>query len=380
MIPRPHARLVHEQLAVSPAVAILGPRRCGKTTLARRFDPAYFDMETEGDRARLDAEWEPLTRGDRLIVIDEVQHEPKVFARLRGSIDADRGRNGRFILLGSVAPELMERASGSLAGRLGLVHMGPLSLPELTPGQLDDLWLRGGFPDGGILKPDSFPGWQQDYLEWLVSRDLPAWGVPAKPQPMLRLAAMLAAVHGQALNATQLGASLSINYKTVQSRCDALEEAFLIRRLQPFSGSGKKRLLKAPRVYWRDSGLLHALMNVSDLDQLYRQPWLGQSWVGFVIEQTLSTLALTGKHVAPFFYRTSDGYELDLVLEYGDERWAIEVKLTSDPSTAELDRLEKTADMIAADRRVLVCRIAQPIESERLLVVDLPGWLERLRG
>jgi hypothetical protein len=380
MVPRIYSRQVRDKLGKFPAVAILGPRQCGKTTLARQFGGAYFDMETAGSEARLDAEWDDLARGRKLVVIDEAQQSPKVFSRLRGTIDADRKRNGRFLLLGSVSPALMKNVSESLAGRLGLVRMTPFILPELKVARMDDLWLRGGYPDGGIQTPRMFPEWQKDYLDMLATRDLPAWGLPAKPQQTMRLLAMLAAVHGQPLNASQLGASLAMDHKTIFSHCDSLEGAFLIRRLQPYFANVKKRLIKTPRVFWRDSGLLHALMNVTDLEQLYRQPWLGHSWEGFVIEQTLATLSAAGKQAQPFFFRTSDGHELDLVLDWGTHRWAVEIKLTSDPSTDMIDRLNAVADMIAADKRILVCRIARKIENRRLLVTNLSGWLRKVIG
>ena len=378
MIPRIYSKKVRDKLRKFPAVALLGPRQCGKTTLAKQLGGVYFDMETEGSEARLDAEWETLARGKRLIVIDEAQQTPKVFSRLRGTIDADRKRHGRFLLLGSVSPVLMRNVSESLAGRLGLVHMTPLILPELKTGQMDDLWLCGGYPDGGILTPDMFPEWQEDYIESLVTRDLPNWGLPAKPQLTMRLLAMLAAVHGQPLNASQLGASLALDHKTVVSYCDFLEAAFLIRRLQSYSTNITKRLVKSPRVLWRDSGVRHALMNVKDLDHLYRQPWLGHSWEGFVIEQTLATIDAVGKRVQPYFFRTSDGYELDLVLDWGDERWAVEIKLTSNPSREMIDRLNTTADLIKATRRILICRTARKIENDRVLAINPTGWLRRI--
>ncbi len=378
MIDRIYTRQVRNKLGKYPAVAILGPRQCGKTTLARWFDGAYFDMESEGSEARLDAEWDLLTAGDRLVIIDEAQRAPRVFSRLRGAIDADRKRNGRFLLLGSVSPALMENVSESLAGRLGFVRMTPLILPELDAGRMDDLWLFGGYPDGGILQPAMFPEWQHDYLDALATRDLPTWGMPARPPQTMRLLAMLAGVHGQPLNASGLGGSLSLDHKTVLRYCDFLEGAFLVRRLPPYFANVRKRLTKTPRLFWRDSGLLHALMNVNDLEHLYRQPWLGHSWEGFVIEQTLAALAAAGKRVQPFFFRTSDGYELDLVLDWGTQRWAIEIKLTSNPSTDMIDRLHRTADMIDARRRILVCRIAEKIENDRLLVVHAAEWLRRL--
>lgn len=377
---RIYKQQIEDKLSKFPAVAILGSRQCGKTTLAQQFDGIYFDMETEGSEARLDAEWDELAAEKKLIVIDEAQQAPWVFSRLRGTIDNDRKRNGRFLLLSSVSPALMKNVSESLAGRMGLVHMTPFILPELNAKQLDDLWLRGGYPDGGILDAHMYPEWQQNYLEMLTTRDLPTWGLPAKPQQTMRLLAMLATSNGQPLNASQLGASLSLDHKTVISYCDFLEGVFLIRRLAPYFTNARKRLVKTPRLYWRDNGLLHGLMNVSDLEQLYRQPWLGHSWEGFIIEQTLSTIAATGNCVQPFFFRTSDGYELDLVLDWGTECWAIEIKLTSNPSTDMINRLHKTADMINASKRILVCRIRQKIQNDKLLVINPTNWMNQLKN
>ncbi len=378
MISRIYAQQLRAKLKKFPAVALIGPRQCGKTTLAQQLGGAYFDMETAGSEARLDAEWETLVSGKQLIIVDEAQNAAWVFSRLRGTIDADRKRNGRFLLLGSVSPALMRNVSESLAGRLGLVRLTPFILPELKTRQMDDLWLCGGYPDGGILDPSMYPEWQDSYLEMLATRDLPNWGLPAKPRQTLRLLAMLAAVNGLPLNASQIGSSMALDHKTIVSHCDFLEGAFLIRRLQPYSANIKKRLVKTPRVLWRDSGLMHALMGVSSLDHLYRQPWLGHSWEAFVIEQTLNALSAADLRATPTFFRTSDGYELDLVLDWGTDRWAIEIKLTSNPSSSRIDRLNTTADFIDASRRVLVCRIARKIETEKLLVASLPVWLKNL--
>jgi predicted AAA+ superfamily ATPase len=379
MIPRMYQSVIEEKLQKFPSVAILGPRQCGKTTLAQQFGGIYFDMETEGSQTRLDAEWDSLVSGDRLIVIDEAQQAPEVFRRLRGTIDSDRKRNGRFLLLGSVSPEIMSNVSESLAGRMGLVRMTPLVQPELPADRMDDLWLFGGYPDGGICLPAMFPEWQRDYLDALAYRDLPNWGLTAKPSQTLRLLGMLAVLHGQPLNMAQLGGSLSLDHKTVLRYCDFLQSAFLIRRVSPFFTNIKKRLLKTPRLYWRDSGLLHALMNVTSLDQLYSQPWLGHSWEGFVIEQTLATLATKPLRPDPFFFRTSDGYELDLLLDWATHRDAIEIKLTSNPGTEMVARLNKAADLIGAEKRILICRIDKPIETDNLTITNLPHWLAGLQ-
>lgn len=186
MIDRSYRRLVVEKLEKYPAVALLGPRQCGKTTMVKNFGGRYFIMESQGSALRLDAEWDRLMRGEELVVIDEAQCAPEIFPRLRSAIDFERKRNGRFLLLGSVSPALMQNVSESLAGRMGLVSMGPLAFSELSnPLGMDcweSLWLRGGFPDGGILDGSCFPDWQKNYLELLATRDLPDWGFPAKPQ------------------------------------------------------------------------------------------------------------------------------------------------------------------------------------------------------
>ena len=378
MIQRVHKNLIQQRFEKFPAVAVLGPRQCGKTTLARQFGGAYFDLEQPGVQARLDAQWDTLMARRELIILDEAQSAPEIFPRLRGAIDDDRKRNGRFLLLGSVSPALSKNISESLAGRLAVVELSPFILPELQGDRLDDLWLFGGYPEGGILDGAMFGVWQESYLKMLIQRDLPAWGLPAKAQTTERLIRMLAVLTGQTLNASQLGASLALDSKTVAGYCDYLEGAFLIRRVQPFFANIRKRLVKSAKVFWRDSGLLHYLMGVSDIEQMFSQPWVGHGWEGFVIEQTLATLAAVGKRAQAFFFRTSDGYELDLVLDWGVERWAVEIKLTSNPSPDTIDRLNKTADMIDATRRILVCRIARKIENSGLLVANLAQWLATL--
>ena len=200
--------LLHSRLASYPAVALVGPRQCGKTTLARSLGGRYYDLEQAADRLRLDLEWADVTASDELVILDEAQADAEVFARLRGAIDADRRRNGRFLLLGSVAPSLMMSASESLAGRLSVVQLTPLSLGELDGADARSrLWLCGGYPDGGVVDGAGFPQWQHDYLDLLSQRDLPAWGLPARPPSTRRLFRMLAAGHGQVWNASWVGAS-----------------------------------------------------------------------------------------------------------------------------------------------------------------------------
>jgi predicted AAA+ superfamily ATPase len=249
MIRRAATGIVRRRLRAYPAVALVGPRQCGKTTLAGGLRGAYFDLEQEPDRLRLDLQWEDLEGGKGLVILDEAQSWPEVFPRLRSAIDRDRGRNGRFLSLGSVSPTIMTRVSGSLAGRLALVELSPFSCTEVSKVPLTRLWTRGGYPDGGVLGGDPYPQWQRDYLALLAQRDLPAWGLPARPQTTLRLLRMLAAVNGQTWNASQLGRSLGLSYHTVNIYIDYLEGAFLIRRLPPYSANVGKRLVKSPKVY-----------------------------------------------------------------------------------------------------------------------------------
>lgn len=370
---------LQRRLADYPAVALVGPRQCGKTTLAQSLGGAYYDLEQEPERLRLDLEWADRIASTERLVLDEAQAWPEIFARLRGAIDRDRKRTDRFLLLGSVAPALVARVSESLTGRLSQLELTPFLWPELTAERRKQLWLCGGYPDGGVLDPRAFPRWQLDYLALLSQRDLPAWGLPSKPQVTDRLLRLVAAVHGQVWNASRLGQSLGLSYHTVNGYLDYLAGAFLIRRLQPYHANIGKRLVKSPKIYWRDSGLLHALLNVADERSLLVQPWVGASWEGFVIEQALGELAAQGRRFEPYFFRTSDGHEIDLVLDMGSERWALEVKLTASPTPEDMERLDRTAAMIKATRRFLVSQTARSSGDSERASCNLVGLIDRLR-
>ncbi|HWA28571.1 MAG TPA: ATP-binding protein [Lacunisphaera sp.] len=378
MIARETTALVRARLKDYPAVGLVGPRQAGKTTLARALSPVYFDLEQPAERIRLDLQWEALMKQKNPVVLDEAQAWPEVFPRLRGAIDADRKRAGRFLLLGSVSPTLTRQVSESLAGRLGLVELAPLLCTELPAVPLAERWLRGGFPEGGVVGGGRFPQWQLDYLTLLAQRDLPVWGLPAKPAVTDRLLRMTAAVHGQIWNASQVGQSLGLSYHTVNSYLDFLEGAFLVRRLPPWLPNLKKRLVRSPRVYWRDSGLLHALLGVRGADELLHQPWVGASWEGFVLGQVVESLAARGVTVAPHYFRTADGYEVDLVFKLGRHLWAVEVKLSSSPAQDDFARFNAAADLIGADRRVLVAQVSETVFNGRSGIATLPGLLEFL--
>ena len=381
MVPRKITSVLSARQQSYPAVALVGPRQCGKTTLAGSLGGRYFDLEQDPDRLRLDLEWERVIRGRELIILDEAQTWPEVFPRLRAAIDSDRRRNGRFLLLGSVSPFLMTRVSESLAGRLSIVEFTPLLQSELeNERQRQRLWLFGGYPDGGVLNGRGFPVWQRDYLNLLAQRDLPNWGLPAHTQTTQRLLRMLAAAHGQEWNASQIGKSLALSYHTVNGYLDYLEGAFLVRRLPAYHANIRKRLVKRPKLYWRDTGLLHALLNVHDQTALLSQPWVGASWEGFVIDQVLAALHYTNRAFDAYHLRTSDQREIDLLVQVDSGLWALEIKLTARPNPDDMRRLNATADLVGADRRFLVCQRSDFLQSDTQVLCDLEGLIAHIEG
>ena len=365
--------LLRDRLSRYPAAALVGPRQCGKTTLARSLGGRYFDMEQAADRLRLDLEWSEVTGGSEMVVIDEAQAAPDVFPRLRGAIDADRRRCGRFLLLGSISPALMRDVSESLAGRLSVVELSPLSLRELPAGAAPRLWRYGGYPDGGVLDSDAYPQWQRDYLALLAQRDLPTWGLPASAQTTRRLFGLLAARHGQLWNASDVGRALGLSHHTVNAYLDYLEGAFLIRRLPAYSANPSKQYVKRPKMYWRDSGLLHSLLGVDADEEVTSLAAAGASWEGHVIDQILTALTQAGRDFDAWHLRSDGGREIDLVVRVSREVWAIEIKLTTQPRRADMARLTETADRIGAHRRFLVCRQAETFGDGTHTVCDLAG-------
>jgi predicted AAA+ superfamily ATPase len=334
MIERDLLAELQAALAESPAVALLGPRQIGKTTLALTLsegrDSLYLDLESAADRAKLgDAELYLRQHEDKLVILDEIQRVPELFRSLRGLIDGGRRRGhrvGRFLLLGSASIDLLKQSSESLAGRIRYLELPAIDAAEAGAERLDALWLRGGFPESLLAKSDAASlRWRRDFIRTYLERDIPQLGPRIPAETLRRFWTMLAHQQSGLLNAASLARSLAVDGKTIAAYLDLLVDLLLVRRLPSWHRNTGKRLVKAPKVYVRDSGLVHALLGVADADALLAHPVAGGSWEGLVVE---SALAAAPAGTEAFFYRTSAGAEIDLLLQLpGQTRpWAIEIK------------------------------------------------------
>lgn len=345
MIQRYLSKRLIDALQNMPAVALLGSRQVGKTTLAHSVAEKqlqkninYLDLESETDMAKLnDAEAYLSQFEGQLMIIDEVQLKPELFKVLRGLIDKRR-RNGeksaQFLLLGSASRDLLQQSSETLAGRIRYLELSPFQAIEISNAdnlafKPEKLWFRGGFPDSFLASnEDESWNWRTDFIATYVERDIPQIGINVSSTRIRKFWTMLAHFHGQQINMSSLAKSLEVSHTTIRNYLDILTELFMVRQLQPWSGNTKKRLVKSPKIYIRDSGLLHRLLSISDFDSLLGNPVLGYSWEGFVIENILN--ALSDKWQASY-YRTAEQTEIDLILEKSDEKWAIEIKRSSSP-------------------------------------------------
>ncbi|MFZ6010299.1 MAG: ATP-binding protein [Bacteroidota bacterium] len=344
MIERQAQDEIARLLVEFPAVGILGPRQVGKTTLAEEIarsispEPIYLDLESPSDHAKLndpEAYFE-LHQGN-LIILDEIQRVPELFKILRGAIDRRR-RQGlkteQFLVLGSASLDLLKQSSETLAGRIAYKELSGFTVIEVKPNEQDRLWLRGGFPDSFLAKNDdaSFR-WRQNFISTYLERDVPQFGPRIPAVTLRRLWTMLAHNQGEQLNIAKLGASLDVAASTAKRYLELLEDLLLVRSLRPWSGNIGKRLVKTPKVYIRDSGLTHALLNLTAMDDILGHPVVGSSWEGFVIENLFSVLPVGA---TAWFYRTSAGAEIDLVIELNAKnRLAIEIKRSMSPAISK---------------------------------------------
>ena len=354
---------LHAAAARFPIVVVLGARQVGKTTLARAaFNThRYLDLEDPrtAERFRQDARFELEAGSDAGTILDEAQAVPAVFSALRGAVDARRSLLGRFIVLGSAQPASVRGVSESLAGRAAVIELDPLTAWEAGQGpdavNWNRVWLKGGFPDA--LRGDS-RAWWDAYLHLLLERDLPQYGIRADPLFMRRLLTMLAHQHGGLLNASALGNSLGVSHHTLLRHLDVLESIYLLRRLPPYFRNVGKRLTKAPKIYLRDTGLLHHLLNISTADELASHPSRGASWEGFVIEDVLRRERLLHPTTQAFFWRTAVGAEIDLVLDRGGERIAVEIKAGRGDNARAVRTLREAMPDVQANRAWIVDQAA----------------------
>ncbi len=331
MIKRQAEIMVQELSQQFPAVLILGPRQCGKTTLAKYFlKGEYFDLERPSDQQLFleDIEF-ALHRFEPPLIIDEAQTLPELFPALRSMIDLDRQQTGRYYLLGSVNPVLVKHISESLAGRVGIVELTPFLFSEITDLEIDlpGFWLKGGFPDALKEKDESkWQRWQENYIRTFIERDIPRYAAKISSIQIRRLMGMLSHQHGGLLNASDLGRSLGVSYHTILSHLELMEGHFRVRRLPPYFPNIKKRIVKSAKVYIRDSGILHYLLGISSERSLLESPKRGSSWEGLMIEQIISREMLQRAGSLFYFYRTHAGAEIALIIDRGTERIGYEFK------------------------------------------------------
>lgn len=358
---------VSKGLSRNPVVVLVGPRQSGKTTLARSLvrpgTTNYFDLEDPISLARLDAPRSALDRLRGLVVIDEIQRRPDLFPVLRVLADR-RPLPAKFLILGSASPELLRQSSESLAGRLELIELGGFTLREAGPQAIDRLWLRGGLPRSFLARSvaDSF-AWRQHYVETRLERDLPMLGVGIAPTALLRFWRMLAHYHGNIWNAAEPARSLGVSEPTVRRYLDLLSGLFLVRQLQPWYQNLAKRQVKAPKIYLRDSGILHYLLGIRTTHELDSHPKLGASWEGYAVEQILDSARPDQAH----FWATHSGAELDLLLFKGKRRIGVEFKRADAPTMTP--SIRHALHDLSLDRVLVIYPGAMRYDLERRVAV-----------
>lgn len=340
MIPRPSAlNQIIRAFDVHPVVAMLGPRQCGKTTLAHmvaeREPSTYFDLENPVDLRRLSAPMTILEQLSGLVIIDEIQHRTDLFALLR--VLVDRPENpARFLLLGSASPQLVKGVSDSLAGRIGFVDLAGFDLNEVGVSQRDRLWLRGGFPRSYLAEDDSSSlTWRDAFIRTFLERDIPQLGISIPAETLRRFWTMIAHYHGQVWNAAEFARSLGTSEITARRYLDILAGAYMVRILPPWFENISKRQVKAPKIYIRDSGLLHALLQLPTMSDLQSHPKLGAAWEGFAVEQVIGLLNTRDA----YYWATYSGAELDLLIRFSGKNYGFEFKYTDAPGVSRSMRI-----------------------------------------
>ena len=386
MLERRCKQRILQYLQEMPAVVLLGPRQIGKTTLAREIaaetpDSVYLDLENPRDAARLADPGQYLDlHAERLVILDEIQRMPDLFRVLRGQIDERRRhgrRSGQFLLLGSASDALLRQSSESLAGRVVYEELLGLDALEVGSGR-DSLWIRGGFPDAFTARSHAASArWRLNFIRTFLERDIPQFGVRVPAETLRRCWTMLAHHQGGLLNASELARSLGVSVPAVTRYVDLLSDLMLVRRLSPYFANVGKRLVKSPKAYIRDSGVLHSLLGLGTLDDVLSHPVAGASWEGFVIEN-LTAAAPFGTDA--WFYRTRAGAEIDLLLHLPDRRlWAIEIKRSTAPSAAR--GFELAASDLGAAERFVVHAGREPFpSSETTTAIPLTHLMERLEA
>ena len=386
MLPRLLSPELEKRLQHNSVVALLGPRQVGKTTLARQIasqhPSVYLDLESSADRFKLEEPILFLSQHEgKLVIIDEVHRKPELFSVLRILVDRARQagkKKAQFLILGSASIELLKQSSESLAGRISYLELTGFHLLETNKKNLQKLWLSGGFPESYLASNIhlSFQ-WREDFIKTYLERDLPQFGFRIPSERLQRLWTMLAHLQGQALNASSLAQNLNVDYKTIQYYIDVLSDLLLVRSLKPWHFNTKKRLIKSPRIYIRDSGILHALLNIITQDNLFSHPVFGKSWEGFVIENILSILP---KGVEAFFYRSSSGHEIDLLLKFYDQSlWAIEIKKGLSPKLSE--SFHKACQDVKATKKYVVYGGEETFSSKKeTTFLSLDSIMEKLNS
>lgn len=387
MIKRRLESQIQQSIEYSPSVALMGPRQVGKTTIALNLSeqrPAiYLDLENSLDTAKVQdiAAFHAENR-TRLIILDEVQRTPEIFAALRGIIDKERRKGnkaGLFLFLGSASMELLQQSGESLAGRITYLELHGIDALEFAGNKMENinqLWLRGGFPESLLATSDRHSiNWRRDFIKTYLERDIPQLGPRIPAQTLERFWTMLAYNQGSVMNASQLARNLEVSSVTINRYLDLMVDLLLVRRLQPWAANIGKRLVRSPKIYVRDSGLTHALLNISAYNDLISHPVVGGSWEGFVIENIMSVLQ---GRALPYYYRTTAGAEIDLILEFsGQEKWAIEIKRSTAPALTKGFHI--ACDDIKADKKFVVYAGVEKFPmGDGVAAISLPDLMQEI--